>query len=431
MRLESGYTHDPFETVAEADLSLVEGHRGAFLVSREQDGSRQRYWRIMPTNATGTLSGAQGNQDSMPVTSGHSDDHGALPMTFHSQLINTSMNTLTNVINIVNLPETGFRFELTGPARAVDLQGNVLSNVRIMYSTAPTNLHLAPGQKNDVTGFETSVADWSAVRSVAVIVPSLANGGIIDLELPGQDPALPEDAGKQAALSSVTTATELNDPFIIESGQTNSATIAVTGQSTVHARFHYKDDNGQDHYIELADLSKTYYDNQDQMPRTDFPRGPADFSAADLAKIPTGYQLAATEPTIVNSAHGDYENGYKNKTAEFDKQVKYYFDGDIVQYELTKKGNSDKSTTPPEEKPTTPPAKKPTQTPTLETPSKPGIDSEPTEKQVTTASKPGGQHKQATLPQTGQTKATNWLGLGIAMILGLFGLAGRNKKRRN
>lgn len=104
LRLESGYTHDPFETVAEADLPLVEGHRGAFLVSREQDGSRQRYWRIMPTNATGTLSGAQGNQDSMPVTSGHSDDHGALPMTFHSQLINTSMNTLTNVINIVNLP---------------------------------------------------------------------------------------------------------------------------------------------------------------------------------------------------------------------------------------------------------------------------------------------------------------------------------------
>lgn len=484
VKLESDSSHAEFFKVSEADLPFVEGHRGAYLVSKDPDDAvvANPYWRISPTTETGTISAAEGNQDSQPEIQGHSDDHGATAMTFHSEIVNTSMNTLTNVINIVNLPDNDFKFELTGPARAVDPAGNVVNNVQIKYGLAPINIHLAPGQKNDVTAFVTAdqIADWSQVRSVAIIVPSLANGGIIDLEMPGQDPTLPEDAGKQAALSSVTTAKELNNPFIIEAGKTNSALIVVTGKSTVNARFHYKDQNGQDQYIALDDLSKTYRDNVDTMPRTDFPRNINGFTVGDLDKIPAGYHLVAGEPTIINSSHGPYENNYANNAAEFGKQVKYYYDGDIVQYELVKDGqptppskpddhpdtptppkkpddHPDTPTPPekPDEHPDTPtPPKKPDE-PDIPTPPKkpdeptpptepvkpaqpgnPAPKSQPVKQQVRKTNIPNQpvvqkQNAAPQLPQTGNDKQTGLIGLGIAMIMGIFGLAGKGSKRHS
>lgn len=430
IKLISSFTRDEYEKVADADLPFVEGHQDAYLVSKETVGG-QRYWRVMPTNATGIISGAEGNKDSMPVAKGHSDDHGDPAMTFHSQIINTSMNTLTNVVSVVNLPDKGFRFNLTGPARAVDEFGNVIQNAEIRYGLSPVDIHVSTGHKNDVTGFVTAdqINDWSKVRSVAIIIPRLANSDIIDLELPGQDPSLPEDAGKTAALASVTTATELNDPFIIEAGGTASASITVSGQSTVKARFHYQDDNGQDQYITLDDLSKTYQDNQDTMQRQDFPANANDFSSGDLAKIPAGYHLAATEPTVINSGHGPYANNYADGTAEFDKQVKYYYDGDIIQYELIKDGQPETPEKPYEHPDTPTPPEKPDDHPDTPTPSEKPV--EPTT--PTTSSQPVAHNEKTAqqLPQTGNTKKTGLLGLAVTMILGALGLAGKDSKRRS
>lgn len=108
-----------------------------------------------------------------------------------------------------------------------------------------------------------------------------------------------------------------------------SSSIKVDGQSTVKARLHYKDAQGKDQYIALDDLTHQYKDNQDTMKSTDFT-----LTDADQKLVPTGYHLAAKTPTIINGPK-TWQSDAENETAAFDQVVKYYFDGDIVQYELT------------------------------------------------------------------------------------------------
>src|SRR5699024_11140801 len=112
--------------------------------------------------------------------------------------------------------------------------------------------------------------------------------------------------------------TDLN-PFV-----STKAGIRLTGQATLKARLHYVDAQGHDQYIAVPNLTKTYTINQDTL-------AAADFSAAQIPAdlIPTNYELSPAQPTLVATGS---EAGAD--AAAFGQVVRYYFNGDTVQFEL-------------------------------------------------------------------------------------------------
>lgn len=330
-----------FPKVDAKDLALVEGNKDAYLISLNtyppDHPTTKYYWKIMPITGSGAVEAAEGNKDnSVPVLNGKSDDHGNVSMTFYNQIVNTSQSGLTNVISVSNLPQTGFQFKLNkNGVKVLDKLGNEL-NADILYSLNSVDLDQPINLSDFVSGNQLQNKDWSKVKSVAVKLNSLGSDSFVDVIMHGSDPTLPVDAGKKACLTSRLQANELGEPFIINEGNKAAATIGIVGQSTVKSRLHYKDDQGHDQYIDL-DLKHTYQDNQDTMKRSDF-----NLRDVDRAKIPTGYHLSNADPTIINSDVKKYASGYPNDVAAFGKLAKYYFDGDIVQYELIKDGTEEK-----------------------------------------------------------------------------------------
>ncbi|TDG67864.1 mucin-binding protein, partial [Secundilactobacillus silagei] len=103
------------------------------------------------------------------------------------------------------------------------------------------------------------------------------------------------------------------------------ASIKIVGASTVKARYHYLDANGQDQYIEIPGLTQTVNDNVDTL-KDDYPKQAADFTNVEKALIPKGYKLDTGVPTIIDTKN--------DGAAKLGTVAQYFDDGDFVQYEL-------------------------------------------------------------------------------------------------
>ncbi len=292
---------------------------------------------VQSANGLAIVENAQGNTDINLVSAGHSDDKGSTQMTFSTGVIYNPKEdgTLHNIVVVANLPKTisktAFNFNLNenGVKAVYTATGETLpaGSYQILYSTKAGNDTTA---KTDLSSYVTAdqVSDWSQIRSVALKINQLTkDNGAVQLIMQGTDPTVASDAGKISYLTGQLWSDE-HKPMTITEGK-GSSSIKVDGQSTVKAQLHYKDAQGKDQYIALDDLTHQYKDNQDTMKSTDFT-----LTDADQKLVPTGYHLAAKTPTIINGSK-TWQSDAENGTAAFDQVVKYYFDGDIVQYELT------------------------------------------------------------------------------------------------
>lgn len=290
-------------------------------------------------SATGLaiVENAQGNTDNGLTQSGHSDDKGSTQMTFTTGMVYNPKedSTIHNVVVVATLPKdntaTSFNFNLNknGATVVSAITGEALpvGSYEILYSTQPGK---TSNEKTDLSSYVTGdkVSDWSKIKSVALKINALSKeNGSIRLVLQGEDPTVTTDAGKTAYLATQVWSDE-HLPMAVVAGENGSSSVHVDGQSTVKARLHYRDAQGKDHYIALGDLTHQYKDNQDTMKSTDFA-----LSADDQEQIPAGYHLNPT-PTIINGAK-TWQTNDQNGSAAFNQVVKYYFDGDIVQFELS------------------------------------------------------------------------------------------------
>ena len=164
------------------------------------------------------------------------------------------------------------------------------------------------------------VKDWSQIKAVMIhflkqLPPKTSVG---QFTLTGTALDFKNEAQKTGYLNSVMMATDLN-PFV-----STKAGIRLTGQATLKARLHYVDAQGHDQYIAVPNLTKTYTINQDTL-------AAADFSAAPIPAnlIPANYELSPAQPTLVATGS---EAGAD--AAAFGQIVRYYFNGDTVQFEL-------------------------------------------------------------------------------------------------
>ena len=287
-------------------------------------------WQINVPSAYYIPSMSQGNENERPVQQGTSDDKKAPDMTYYVSVANYSDHALEDGHLLINLPRATdagkFNFYLT-QAIGSEKNGTVeMKDLTILYSTEPQVFtSQEAGAQVSTAGYVTAdkVSDWKAIRSIIVTLPTLpADQQIGRFVLKGQAPDVTYQAGKRGPLDSVLTSKALQ-PF-----RSDVTSIQIVGTSTVTARYHYVDAAGKEHFIDLPMLTKTYQDNVDTMQQTDF-------TLTDAAKalIPANYELATEVPTIVNGAQS-WVTTAANETAAFGQTVRYYFDGDIVQFEL-------------------------------------------------------------------------------------------------
>lgn len=325
------------------DVSLTDGDSNAVLV-----GNSTR--EIETASSISSYSFAQGNQDLGVVKDGTSEVTGDATLSFLTNIVNTLAGATQSTAEIVNLPAVGdtagstYTFNLTGP---VTLPTNFTTATgtgdsmtgTVLYSTTTydaTNTSATPDLSSYMTADQVAEAgiSWDQIRSVYIDAGSIpVNESTGRIAINGTAADFPKQSGTIGYLQTM---------FYVD-GNTPSvndkvASIAIKGTSTVGARYHYLDVDGNDQYINLTDLTQTLTDNKDTLNESDYPATTTDFTDADLALIPTGYQLVADTDgnvtrTIVNSDHGDY-SGFSNETATFGAVADYYFDGDMVQYEL-------------------------------------------------------------------------------------------------
>ena len=289
-------------------------------------------WTIAVPAAFYTPGTSQGNLDQTDVNAGRSDDKGSPTMKYYLSAFNYANSALSNPRLLVNLPAVTtdhFTFNLTGPVSFLGQAGVSDADVKIYYSTqyqaAPTEKGSQVSLAGYVTADQIAPADWAKIRSLVIVLPTVASKGQIgQFVLNGEDQRVTWDAQKSGPLEAVMTVDGML-PF-----QANPTSITIQGTATVTARYHYVDAAGEEHFIDLPMLTKTYQDNVDTMQQTDF-------TLTDAAKalIPANYELATPVPvpTIVNGAQS-WVTTAANETAAFGQTVRYYFDGDIVQFEL-------------------------------------------------------------------------------------------------
>ncbi|MFD1392866.1 KxYKxGKxW signal peptide domain-containing protein [Lacticaseibacillus jixianensis] len=341
------------------------------LLAKVHQGTVQYFstdWKIEVASTQGTAALAQGNLDSSPAAQGKSDIHRgstsdwpANKMNFAIDMQNNTDIDATNAYEVINLPYAGdaqgstLNFTMTGPVTLPSKfsNGDSLTTRAVLYSDKPAVLTTG-STTFDRSGYVDAAGvaakgGWSTIKSVLVdigTIPSHANTADPDtnerITIPGLDESLLTDSGKTGYLQ---TGFYINDnPVQILGGKdekTSATSIAVQGTDTVTARLHYKDQQGTDQYIELPDLTKVYKDGSDEMKETDFPQvsDPAQtpaLSESDKALIPAGYHLAPGNPVVKNLGNGGnaYDENHLNKPAKFGEIAQYYFDGDVVQYEL-------------------------------------------------------------------------------------------------
>ena len=100
----------------------------------------------------------------------------------------------------------------------------------------------------------------------------------------------------------------------------NAAKLVVGGPVTISARMHYRDVQGQDHYLPLTDQTQTY----DALQPKDLDANEFAPSSADIAQVP-GYVLSTDTPTVVSGS------------AALGKPVSAKDDQSVLQFELVPK----------------------------------------------------------------------------------------------
>ncbi|MGZ7884760.1 mucin-binding protein [Limosilactobacillus ingluviei] len=271
---------------------------------------------------------AQGNQDPKPTIQGTSETKGDQTMYYYVNVANYDVNVIKDGMLLINLPlasdsATSFDFELAGPlSYDSSYDQNFKDGFTYYYATDVQRL---PSTKE--TGVKPSLAnyvpadqvtDWTKIKSIIVKfakdIPAADQIGRFVIK--GTDPHFNFDAGKTAYLRVALTGSNFT-PFVV-----TDTGIQIKGQATIKARLHYVDATGADQYVELPMLTKRYTENQATL-------SPADFAATKVpaTAVPANYILSTAAPQLIITNPAD-------QGAAFGKVVQYYFDGDIVQFEL-------------------------------------------------------------------------------------------------
>ncbi|MCH5461341.1 KxYKxGKxW signal peptide domain-containing protein [Lactobacillus sp. LC28-10] len=328
------------------DLSFVENNTNAYLLDGENNETGQGDWTIETASSFFNTSVAKGNQNVDAVQKATSDKNGDSTLTFYDNVVYTSLEDVAadhNASVAINLPTAGtdksqYTFKLTG---AIDMPTNYTTpsgdgtaiNSTVLYSTQPQTVNTT-ATAPDTTGYVTKdqVTDWSTIRSIIIQINGLkANTSTGRIAISGTTDNFKDQGGKTAYLQTIfygdgaPASVSQNDENI-----QNEASITITGTSTIKARYHYVDADGNDQYVNLTDLSKTLNDGVDTF-TNDYPTQLSDFSADDQALIPAGYKLETdasgkVTPTIVD--------GSTDGQAVFGQVSQNSFDGDFVQYDL-------------------------------------------------------------------------------------------------
>lgn len=273
---------------------------------------------------------SQGNQNPKSVLVGTSDDKGDNTLSYYLNIANYDSNDLSAARLLIDLPQksdgaSSYDVHLSGPIVYDKSHGNLSDDAyTILYSTNTQDLPSSSvkGTQTSLEGYipADQVTDWSQIKSIMVVfnepIPSQDYVGRFIVK--GTDPTFKEDAGKTGYIKAALTGDNFS-PFTV-----NNSGIKIQGTSTVTARLHYQDENGVDKYIDIPAMTKTYSDNVDTLKSSDFS---ASSVPADM--IPKGYEVSGLPQLIITNKDDT------NKAAKFDSLVKYYFDGDIVQFELS------------------------------------------------------------------------------------------------
>ena len=306
-------------------------------------------WQIITAQGFTSSTETQGNLNGGPSLASTQDDHLQDPTHFniYDSIINATDDAKSDLVSVANLPSTQdgksqFDVHMTGKANLINVITGQNYDATITYS-------YGTGDNNFITGDQ--VTDWSKVKSIKVV----PNGGVssmtsLRLVVPVEDKTVYDDVGKTIYMSTMTYGEDKTNtnyttkngfavpekstilPIIIKPGDMASAKLTVQGQATVHTLIHYKDANGKDVYVKLADKDKTYNELQDTMKRSDYLQSDSDLTIADRGLLPTGMIIDYSNPTIRNS-NNTYAADYANGVAAFDKTAKYDFDGDQVIFE--------------------------------------------------------------------------------------------------
>ena len=352
--LKNGNLNEPDDhTVAQALKGLVQKEK-IDTSKAVYNGSKAGYpgsWIINTVEGMSSATMVSGNTSGIS-TLATQDVHGINPdqMKIYGSIINATNNQIANAYQIINIPDSQdkvsqFTPTMSGQASLIDaVNGTDLSSAgELLYSTALTDLNNAQAAAADGHWLTADqITNWSKVKSVMLKFDSKALPGKTSarVEIPLVDKDIYQHVGKSISVSSAIfsenkASSNSNLPNLtILPGEPASAKLTVIGQAKVNVKVHYKDDQGNDHYVDLPDQAKTYHEGQDIiMKPEDFMTKNSDLTDADRILLPAGIVINwAKEPTIQNS-DAKYAAGYQNGTAAFDQTVAPDFDGDTLIYE--------------------------------------------------------------------------------------------------
>lgn len=351
--LKNRKLNEPDHTVAQALKGLVQKEKidTSKAVYNRSIGVYSGSWIINTVEGMSSATMVSGNTSGIS-TLATQDVHGINPdqMKIYGSIINATNNQVANAYQIINIPDrrdkvSQFTPTMSGQASLIDaVNGTDLSSAgELLYSTALTDLDNAQAAAADGHWLTADqITDWSEVKSVMLKFDSKALPGKTSarVEIPLVDKDIYQHVGKSISVSSAIfsenkASSNSNLPNLtILPGAATSAKLTVTGQAKVNVKVHYKDDQGNDHYVDLPDQAKTYHEAQDIiMKPEDFMTKNSDLTDADRILLPAGIVINwAKEPTIQNS-DAKYAAGYQNGTAAFDQTVAPDFDGDTLIYE--------------------------------------------------------------------------------------------------
>ena len=283
---------------------------------------------------------AQGNEDPKAAVKGTSDTKGDGTMYYYVNVANYDLNVIKDGRLLINVPlasdnSTSFDFTVDGPVTYDSSYDKTFDNSFTFYyandvQRLPSTKEkgIQPSLDNYVTGDQ--VKEWSKVKSIIVKfskdIPAADQIGRFVIK--GHDPNFKSDAGKTGYIRVALTGSNFT-PFV-----STDTGIQIVGKSTIDTRLHYVDANGEDQYIEVPSMAKTYVENKDVMNLADF-----DPKNIPSTLIPENYELSSSIPSFIITNSDD-----EAQNAGFGKQVKYYFNGDIVQFELKHKTKSEAKT---------------------------------------------------------------------------------------
>ena len=350
--LKNGKLNDPDHTVAQALKGLVQKEKidTSKAVYNRSIGVYSGSWIINTVEGMLSATMVSGNTSGIS-TSATQDVHGVNPdqMKIYGSIINATNNQIANAYQIINIPDSQdkvsqFTPTMSGQASLIDaVNGTDLSSAgELLYSTALTDLNNAQAAAADGHWLTAGqITNWSKVKSVMLKFDSKALPARTSarVEIPLVDENIYQHVGKSIRVSSAIfsenkASSNSNLPNLtILPGEPASAKLTVIGQAKVNVKVHYKDDQGNDHYVDLPDQAKTYPEGQDIMKPEDFMTKNSDLTDADRILLPAGIVINwAKGPTIQNS-DAQYAAGYQNGTAAFDQTVVPDFDGDTLIYE--------------------------------------------------------------------------------------------------